>query len=166
MIEEIPTRASSARTATEGTWRRPRLWLIAKNGNGRWEFLTTARNGDDGEALAVFSHEEEAEMFLHLGGYGDDGWYTRETSTGEIVSVLYGPCLDAKGVALDPLPGMVGDGTVNLVRLGRERFLERLGILSKCPVILGARSPLSEKTPSRQLVNRDRERKGVAAPPL
>ena len=142
MIEEIPARvrpsgASSTKAATEGTRRRPRWWLIAKNANGRLEFLTTVGDGDDGEALAIFSHEEEAEMFLHLGGYGDDGWHARESSTGEIVSVLYGPCLDVKGVALDPLPGMVADGTLSLVRVGRERFLERLGILSKFPVILG-----------------------------
>ena len=62
-------------------------------------------------------------MFLHLGGYSDHGWSARESSSGEIVSVLCGPCLGAEGVALDPLPGMVTDGTLCLVWLGRERFL-------------------------------------------
>jgi len=124
MIEEISVRAGSTREATEGTRRRSRWWLIAKNENGRAEFLTMDRDG--GETLAVFGHEEEAEMFLHLGGYIDDGWRARESSPGEIVSVLYGPCSCAGGVALDPLPGMVDDGTLGLVRLRRERFLGRL----------------------------------------
>ena len=126
MLEEISTKAGLARAATEGTRRRPRWWLIAKTENGRVEFLTTACVEDSGETLPVFGYEEEAEMFLHLGGYGDDGWSARESSSGEIVSVLLGPCSDAEGVALDPLPGMVGDGTVCLVWLGRERFLDQL----------------------------------------
>jgi hypothetical protein len=121
MIEEISTRAGSAR-ATEGTRRRrPRWWLIAKTEDGGVEFLTTS--GDNGETLPVFGHKEEAEMFLHLSGYSDDGWHARESSPGEIVSVLCGPCSGAEGVALDPLPRMVADGTLCLVWLGRERFL-------------------------------------------
>ncbi len=115
-----------ARVATEGTRRRPRWWLIAKNENHQVEFLTTARDEDSEEILPVFSYEEEAEMFLHLGGYGDDSWSARESSTGEIVSVLCGPCSGAEGVVLDPLPEMMDDETLALVRLGRKRFLGRL----------------------------------------
>jgi len=122
MLEEISTRAGSAR-ARGGIRRRPRWWLIAKIENGRVEFLTMARDEDGGETLPVFGYEEEAKMFLHLGGYGGDGWRTRESSSGKIVSVLCGPYSGAEGVALDPLPGMVADGTLGLVWLGRERFL-------------------------------------------
>ena len=74
--------------------------------------------------MPVFSFEEEAEMFLHLGGY--DGWRARESCAGELVSVLCGPCLDAKDVALDPLPQMLEDGTIGLVRVGRRRFVGQL----------------------------------------
>jgi len=125
MVEEISTRVGSTRAAPEGTRRRPRWWLIAKTENGGVEFLTTAREEDGGETLPVFGYEEETEMFLHLGGYGDS-WSVRESSPGEIVSVLCGPCSGVEGVALDPLPGMVDDGTLCLVWLGRERFLEQL----------------------------------------
>ena len=121
MIEEI-----SIRAATKGTRRRPRWWLIAKTENSRAEFLTTACDCDGGETLAVFGYEEEAEMFVYLGGYGDHGWNARESSSGEIVSVLCGPCSDTEGVVLDPLPGIVADGPLCLVWMGRERFLERL----------------------------------------
>jgi hypothetical protein len=127
MLEEFSTKVGLARAAPEGTRRRLRWWLIAKTENGRVEFLTTTGCDEDGgETLPVFGHEEEAEMFLHLGGYGDDGWSARESSIGEIVSVLCGPCSGVEGVSLDPLPGMVGEGTLCLVRLGRERFLDQL----------------------------------------
>ena len=127
MLEEISTRVNSIRAAPEGTRWRLRWWLIAKTENGRVQFLTTGRDEDGGETLPVFGYEEEAEMFLHLDGYGDDGWSARESSIGEIVSVLCGPCSGVEGVSLDPLPGgMVPDGTLCLVWLGRERFLEQL----------------------------------------
>ena len=79
-----------------------------------------------GWVLPVFSFEEEAEMFLHLGGHGGDGWRARESGASEIASLLRGSCADVGGVALDPLPGMAEDGTVGLVEVGRERFLGRL----------------------------------------
>jgi hypothetical protein len=127
MLEEISTRVGWARVAMEGTRRRPRWWLLAKTERGRVEFLTTsACDCDGGETLPVFGYEEEAEMFLHLGGYGDGGWSARESSSGEIVSVLCGPCSGAESVALDPLPGIVANGTLSLVWLGRERFLKEL----------------------------------------
>jgi hypothetical protein len=125
MIEEISTKVGVARAATEGTRRRPRWWLIAKTENGRVEFLTTTHGEDGGETLPVFGHEEEAEMFLHLGRY-DDSWSARESSSGEIISVLCGPCSGVASVALDPIPEIVDDGTPGLVRLRRENFLGRL----------------------------------------
>ena len=46
--------------------------------------------GRGGEALAVFGHEEEAEMYLGLWAPGD-GWRAREIGAGELASVLRGP---------------------------------------------------------------------------
>jgi hypothetical protein len=40
--------------------------------------------------------------------------------------VLLGPCLDVEGVALDPLPEMLEDGTMGLGEVGRRRFVGRL----------------------------------------
>jgi len=78
------------------------------------------------KVMPVFSFEEEAEMFLHLGGYADSGWRARESCAGELVSVLLGPCADVEGVALDPLPEMLEDGTIELVEVGRRRFVGQL----------------------------------------
>ncbi len=97
-------------------------WLITKNENGRIEVLTT--NLAEGEqALPVFGHEEEAEMFLSLGGAGD-GWRVRKSTAGELVSVLHGPCARVGCVALDPVPMKLEEKTVGLVSLSRERFVD------------------------------------------
>ncbi len=98
-------------------------WLLVRNENGGLEALVTDLAGGE-EALLVFSHEEEAEMFLRLGHAGFDVWQARESTSGELISVLYGPCAGVERVALDPLPEMLTARTVELVSLSRERFLE------------------------------------------
>lgn len=101
----------------------PRYWLIVQDQSDRVEVLTIECGGE--QALPLFSFAEEAELFLGLGGVGD-GWWVRESGAGEIVSVLYGLCAGAKSVLFDPLPEMVAEEAVGLVRLSRERFLEHL----------------------------------------
>ncbi len=125
MIEASLARVVSARrAAARGSRRHKRWWLIANTGNSRLEFLTTESGADGGETLVVFGHEEEAEMFLRLGQVGFDGWQARESTAGELVSALYGPCASVERVALDPLPEMVAERTVGLVSLSRERFVD------------------------------------------
>ena len=105
---------------------RPEWWLIVKDGNGSLEPLTIDGDGREaGEMLPVFSFEEEAEMFLSLAGLRDH-WRTRPSGRGEIVSVLYGPCTRVRSVALDPLPEPVSDGTISLLSLHRDRFVDHL----------------------------------------
>ncbi len=98
-------------------------WLITKYENGRLEVLVTSFASTE-EALPVFSHEEEAELFLRLWEVEGEGWQVRECTVGEIISVLYDPCVGVKHVALDPLPEMVAERTLGLVSLSRERVLE------------------------------------------
>ena len=102
----------------------PARWMVARAGEGRLEPLCV-RAGPS-KVLPVFSFEEEARMFLLLGGYEKSGWRARESCAGELVSVLLGPCLDVEGVALDPLPKMLEDGTIELVEVGRRRFVGQL----------------------------------------
>jgi hypothetical protein len=102
-----------------------RRWMVARDrGKDRLEPLCV-RAGLS-KVLPIFSFEEEAEMFLHLGGYADSGWRARESSTDELVSLLCGPCIDVEGVALEPLPEMLEDGTIELVEVGRRRFVGQL----------------------------------------
>jgi hypothetical protein len=102
--------------------RRPasKWWLLAKDENSGAEVLIADCGGDS--ALPVFSGEDEAEMFVWLGGAFEDGWRIRETSAGELVSILYGPCAGVGRVALDPSPEMTAE-TIRVVSLSRERFV-------------------------------------------
>lgn len=101
--------------------RRP-LWLIANHENGRMGVFTLRADDYSREVLPVFSFEEEAEAFLWLGA-PETGWRARETTAGELISLLYGTCAGVKQVALDPLPVVYGEMVFDLVGSGREDFL-------------------------------------------
>jgi len=101
-------------------------WLITKHITSRMDVFTTHLCGDR-KALAVFSFEEEAEMFLALRlAASGDGWMVRQTSVGELVSVLYGPCSDTKKVVLDPVPEVGREELVDLLSMHRHDFLRFL----------------------------------------
>jgi hypothetical protein len=102
----------------------PAYWLITRNENGRIEVLTI-HLGEGEEALALFSFEEEAQMYLGFEASGD-GWRTRETRAGELVSVLLGCCAHVGCVTLDPLPQMITDETARLLTLDRKSFVRDL----------------------------------------
>lgn len=130
LIDRVPRESEpnpAKRAAGQASRQRPgsAYWLIAKNENGLMEVLAIDLAPGEG-TLPVFSHEEEAEMFLRLWEVTFDGWQVRESTPGELVSVLYGPCAGVKRVALDPLPGMVGQRSVGVVKLDRDRFLDLL----------------------------------------
>lgn len=117
MLTEVNRTAAGTMTA----W-----WIISRVWGGRIEAMTVPRGG--GRDLAVFGHEEEAQLFLWSLGPGQpgDGWRVGETRCGELASLLCGPCRGVRGVALDPLPEMLEDGTVALVGIERGTFLARL----------------------------------------
>ena len=123
MTQQMETK--QPRRTAERTLRQPpgpvSYWLIADKRNNRLEALTI-RAYDEQETLPVFSSEEEAEIFVRFGGV-PGGWRARESSAGELVSVLSGPCAGVEKVALDPSPEMVFEGTVRLVSLLRESFI-------------------------------------------
>ncbi len=118
--------ATAAIPSRQALGRRhyPAWWLVAKDERLRTELLTVSCAG--GRALPVFSGEGEAEMFVWLGGAFDAGWRIRETPTGELISILCGPCASVRNVALDPSPEMTKAEIVGLVTIDRERFLDRI----------------------------------------
>ena len=112
------------------------FWLIAEERNNRLEVLTI-HTDDEQQTLPVFSSEEEAELFLWFGGV-TGGWRARESSARELVWVLSGPCCAGiKKVALDPSPEMVVEGTVGLVSLLRESFVNLVMARRSGPLRLG-----------------------------
>jgi hypothetical protein len=103
-------------------------WLVVREGGNPLEPLCVYAGAE--RVLPVFSFEEEAKLFLRLGGYNGH-WRARESCAGELVSMLHGPCKGVKSVALDPLPEMLEDGTLALVGVGRERFLKHILVREK-----------------------------------
>jgi hypothetical protein len=56
----------------------------------------------------------------------EKGWRSEQATAAELVSVLYGPCADVKGVALDPLPLELSREMLPLVSMSRDLFLQYL----------------------------------------
>ena len=111
------------------------FWLVVRHEDRQMEVLMVACSGE--QALPVFSGEGEAEMFVWFEGAFEDYWQVRETSAGELVSILYGPCAGVGRVALDPYPEMVGLNAVSLVSVTRKQFLSWI-LDSPCSISLGA----------------------------
>ena len=99
------------------------FWLIATRAHGRMEVLTIDAGGET--VLPVFSLQEEGEFFLSLEAAEAD-WWPRETTTGELVSLLLGLCARVDKVALDPLPGLGEREIIGLVSTGRRHFVRHL----------------------------------------
>ena len=104
--------------------REPVYWLIEKIEDGPTEMLTVGLQGGQ-QALSIFSHREEAEMFLWLGRL-TDSWRAKKSRGKEIVRVLSAPRASIGFVVLDPLPQMLDEHKVDLVSLTRDRFTGRL----------------------------------------
>ena len=102
---------------------RRSFWLIATRTHGRMDVLTIDASGET--VLPVFSFQEEGEFFLGLEATKAD-WWPRETTTGELVSLLLGLCARTDKVALDPFPGLGEREIVGLVSVGRRAFVRHL----------------------------------------
>ena len=106
------------------------FWLIERdagtdNGSrGRRVFMMGA--GGDPETLPVFSFEEEALLFLRLGGL-ERHWHTSGFATPDLVSALTGPYRGARRVVLDPFPDIGLRGYLDALSLSRGEFVDLLG---------------------------------------
>jgi hypothetical protein len=121
-----------------------RYWVIAKgakDGFGQLDLLTVDLDGA-GEALPVFSFEEEAEMFLWL-QTTEEGREVREITPGQLVSILYGTCADVGRVMLDPLPEIGASMQNSLLGMDRNDFVES---------VMGSRSLEAPYKPSSRTV--------------
>lgn len=77
------------------------FWVIARRTTSRMEIFTATIGGQ--RTLPVFGFRDEAETFVFLEGLGG-GWRPRDSSAGELISLLFGPCAHVDGVVLDPPP--------------------------------------------------------------
>ena|SRR5215210_202277 len=101
-------------------------WLITKQVTSGMGVFTTYLSSDE-KTLVTFSFEEEGEMFLHFQlAASKDEWRVRQTSAGELVSVLYGACSDTTKVVLDPLPEIGKEELAEPLSIHRNGFLRFL----------------------------------------
>ena len=111
----------------------PLYWLIVRRESGRIVVLTRVVGRESG--LLVFGFEDEARLFF-LAASLDDGWCLRESSAGELISMLFGPCAYVDEVIMDPLPDISGLQTLRST--GRRRFVDFL--IDRQKLWLSARS--------------------------
>lgn len=117
-------RRATGETIPPGRRAGSSWWLISRYDGSRTDALTVDSGGE--EALAVFSFDEEAELFLRLGALGD-GWRIEPVAAGDLFSQLLGPWAPIGRVALDPFPEIAGRRMVDLVCVSRERFIQTYG---------------------------------------
>jgi hypothetical protein len=100
------------------------FWVVL--GGGSWVLPLTVFSADGKEAVALFSGEEEARMFCRLREPWDEWAIStiRRTTAGGVLSMLYCPRL-VRHVALDPLPGFLGERHSGQMALSRARFARR-----------------------------------------
>lgn len=101
------------------------FWLLIGDKDGdRAEVFTLGTEGED-RSLPVFSFEEEALLFLRLGGL-EGRWRTSETDAAALVLMLTETYRDLQSVVLDPFPVVGFDRFYKAASLLRERFLDLL----------------------------------------
>ena len=99
------TEASSGETAdTTGKHPVKLRYLIARLENNRLKVLTLTA-GSYGGALPIFGTARAAHDFLRRGGFGG-GWRVRESTAGELISLLMGHLADVEPIVVDPCPGV------------------------------------------------------------
>jgi hypothetical protein len=111
---------------------RSAFWVILE-GDARG-FPLTVFLPDGKEAIALFSGEEEARMFCHFRQERATNANIRQTTAGEVLSLLYYPWGAAKHVALDPFSEILGGRLMGLLTLDRADFARRFAGLDSVPV--------------------------------
>ena len=99
-------------------------YLIARRETKGLEVPHVLLKGGE-EVLPVFSSAEAAARFHSSQVFGE-GWYVRQFSTGELVSLLFGLYGRMARVVHNPLPGTLSGEDALLSLVSRDRFIESL----------------------------------------
>lgn len=99
--------------------------IVQDDGDRPKVFELEAGRGE--KSLPIFSFEEEALLFLRLGGL-EGPWRTSETDAAGLVSALTGTCSGVQRIVLDPFPEIGFDALYEAVSLRWERFIDLFAI--------------------------------------
>lgn len=106
-------------------------YLIVRNDNNRLNLLTLPT--ESGESLPVFSNKISAHSFLRSNGFGREGWHVRESTAGELISLLMGHIADVELVTLNPLSADAKYDTATPEIVNKRDFI---GSLMREPILL------------------------------
>jgi hypothetical protein len=105
-------------------------YLIVRNDNNRLTPLSLTT--DAGDSLPVFSSEVAAHAFMRSNHFGEEGWHVRESTAGELISLLMGHIADVNLVTLNP-PGGTNGESVTPETIDKRDFI---GSLMREPILL------------------------------
>jgi hypothetical protein len=106
------------------------FWVVLED--GAWGSPLTVFSPDGKEAIALFSDQEEAQLFCHFRADEGANAIIRRTTAGGVLSLMYCPW-SPKRVVLDPFPGSLGTRLLGLLTIERARFARRFAGLGSEP---------------------------------
>lgn len=124
------------------------LWcVIARYRSTGPELLRIRSSSEEEVFLPVFSSREAAKGFLAFNRLSLE-WYVRESSAGELVSMLLGPYRQTEQVSPDPLPRALSEQGPPGPLVDRKSFVDLLltGGRSSPSILFGQMLQPSEKT--------------------
>ncbi|MGF1470562.1 MAG: hypothetical protein ACFB50_02325 [Rubrobacteraceae bacterium] len=107
--------------------------LIVRHDNHRFSLLTIPT--EEGDSLPVFSSELAARAFLRFSRCGE-GWHVRETTAGELISLLMGHAAELDLITLDPPSTASREDTAGADPVDKRDFI---GTLMRQPILLSAK---------------------------
>ena len=100
-------------------------YLIVRHTHHRMHVLIIPDPATSEAALPVFSTGRMARDFLKSGAFGLE-WHVRESTAGELISLLMGHVADVETVVLDPPREPVADEDVPLNSLSKKTYIGSL----------------------------------------
>lgn len=105
-------------------------YLIARHSHHRMDVLVS--HTENGAELPVFSTKQAAWRFLRSSASGSD-WHVRESTAGELISLLMGHIADVEKVVVDPPVRLISDENAPTEHFSKNEFI---GSLMKEPMLM------------------------------
>ncbi len=100
-------------------------YLIVRNKDNRLKVLTV--HTESGDSLPVFDSESSARAFFRSGSFGkNEGWHVRESTAGELISLLMGHIADVDLISMNPRSRGANGEPVTPETLDKREFIKSL----------------------------------------
>lgn len=130
MIDATTSPAAPYRT---GGYSTPVWYMISRRERNRLEVLTVSSAGE--EMLPIFATKQAARGFLRSGNL-EAGWRIRESTAGELISLLLSRLADVGRISVYPRPEGLFDDAVTAEGVSKREFI---AFLMGRPLLVPAR---------------------------